>query len=51
MILCASDSHNLYAIYLCSRDALGIKVRPSERATIGYLVYKAITKIKMFPFF
>ena len=30
----------LYARYLCSRDALGLKARPSARATIGYLVYK-----------
>ena len=30
----------LYARYLCSRDALGLKAaRPSARATIGYLVY------------
>ena len=40
----------LYARYLCSRDAPSLKaklglglaaVRPSARATIGYLVYKA----------
>ena len=30
----------LYARYLCSRDA--DTIRPSARATIGYLVYKAI---------
>ena len=34
----------MYARYLCSRDALGLKAekpaaRPSARATIGYLVY------------
>ena len=35
------DTHYLYARYLCSRDALGLKAaRPSARATIGYLVYK-----------
>ena len=31
----------LYARYLCSRDALGLKpVGQARRATIGYLVYK-----------
>ena len=33
----------LYARYLCSRDALGLKAaRPSARATIGYIVYKCL---------
>ena len=32
--------YSLYARYLCSRDALGLKAaRPSARATIGYIVY------------
>ena len=34
----------LYARYLCSRDALGLKAEPvgqARRATIGYLVCKA----------
>ena len=43
---------NLYARYLCSRDALGLAAlalglaaaRPSARATIGYLVYNFSTK-------
>ena len=34
---CASE---LYARYLCSRDALG----QARRATIGYLVYKRASK-------
>ena len=35
------ENFMLYARYLCSRDALGLKAaRPSARATIGYLVYK-----------
>ena len=39
-----SHAHSLYARYLCSRDALGLKaeqpVGQARRATIGYLVYK-----------
>ena len=31
----------LYARYLCSRDALSLKARPSARAMIGYLIYKS----------
>ena len=31
----------LYARYLCSRDALGLKAGQARRATIGYLVYKS----------
>ena len=37
----------LYARYLCSRDALGLKAEPMQpvgqarRATIGYLVYNS----------
>ena len=35
---------DLYARYLCSRDALGLKAEQpagqARRATIGYLVYK-----------
>ena len=37
---------NLYARYLCSRDALGLKAEQpagqARRATIGYLVYKCL---------
>ena len=37
-----TEISTLYARYLCSRYALGLKAaaRPSARATIGYLVYK-----------
>ena len=36
----------LYARYLCSRDALGLKAaaRSSARATIGYLVYNLLAR-------
>ena len=33
----------MYARYLCSRDALGLKAEQARRATIGYLVYKLYT--------
>ena len=33
---------SLYARYLCSRDALGLKAGQARRATIGYLVYKLL---------
>ena len=36
------DKNPLYARYLCSRDALGLKAGQARRATIGYLVYKRI---------
>ena len=45
----------LYARYLCSRYALGLKAeraRPSARATIGYLVYKTTPIIiRLWPSF
>ena len=36
----------LYARYLCSHDALGLKAGQARRATIGYLVYKGILHTK-----
>ena len=36
----------LYARYLCSRDALGLKAGQARRATIGSLVYKYFIIIK-----
>ena len=44
--------YDLYARYLCSRDALGLKaehVGQARRATIGYLVYKNMTYVKCKP--
>ena len=42
---------NLYARYLCSRDALGLKAKQpagqARRATIGYLVYNTKTSRKV----
>ena len=42
-------TYSLYARYLCSRDALGLKAKQpvgqARRATIGYLVYKPIVQI------
>ena len=42
----------LYARYLCSRDALGLKaaVGQARRATIGYLVYKVFHSTTSTPF-
>ena len=39
----------LYARYLCSRDALGLKAEQplgQARATIGYLVYKPLVTLE-----
>ena len=43
--LWAECTRELYARYLCSRDALGLKAADqARRATIGYLVYKRASK-------
>ena len=39
-VLDSPPEPHLYARYLCSRDALGLKAGQARRATIGYLVYK-----------
>ena len=40
-------STSLYARYLCSPDALGLKAGQARRATIGYLVYKVRVRAKV----
>ena len=45
MLTFAEVASALYARYLCSRDALGLKASQAWRASIGYLVlYKPALK-------